>query len=214
MVPRPVDVDLFRLPFVVYCPWAVEAIPFQLRDARFTSPAPRSRSWRCWRAAAQKTAAGGPDRRQGESAVRDVLRDLPWRRPERLRRRQRPVVADREFLATASDAFLRAAITRGRPGTAMGAYGRALGGPLAPEDVNALIALLARGGPPPIALPPTPVAGSATEGKVVYDSLARAATARRPRAPAPSTSRTRSCWRPRRTRSFATRWSTDARRRR
>jgi cytochrome c oxidase cbb3-type subunit 3/ubiquinol-cytochrome c reductase cytochrome c subunit len=82
-----------------------------------------------------------------------------------------PSLRTDSFLATASDAFLRAAVTRGRPGTAMGAYGRALGGPLAPEDVNALIAFMQNGGPPPLDLPPTPVVGSAKEGKVVYDTL-------------------------------------------
>jgi cytochrome c oxidase cbb3-type subunit 3/ubiquinol-cytochrome c reductase cytochrome c subunit len=74
------------------------------------------------------------------------------------------------FLATASDDFLRAAIARGRPGTAMAAYDRSLGGPLAPEDVDAIIALLRVGGPTPIELPIAPVVGSAGDGKKVYDS--------------------------------------------
>jgi len=82
-----------------------------------------------------------------------------------------PSLRTESFLATASDAFLRAAITRGRPGTAMAAYGSALGGPLAPDDVNALIAFLKDGGPPPIDLPPTPIVASAKDGKVVYDTL-------------------------------------------
>ena len=75
------------------------------------------------------------------------------------------------FLATASDAFLQSAITRGRPGTAMAAYGQALGGPLAPSDVDAIIAMLREGGPQRIDLPPTPVAGSAKDGQVVYDAM-------------------------------------------
>jgi cytochrome c oxidase cbb3-type subunit 3 len=82
-----------------------------------------------------------------------------------------PSLRTESFLATASDAFLRAAITRGRPGTAMAAYGQALGGPLAPEDVNALIALLQDGGPPPIALASSPVVGSPKDGKIVYDTM-------------------------------------------
>ena len=41
-----------------------------------------------------------------------------------------PSLRTETFLATASDVFLQAAIARGRPGTAMAAYGRALGGPL------------------------------------------------------------------------------------
>src|SRR4029079_5420031 len=82
-----------------------------------------------------------------------------------------PSLRTETFLATASDAFLRAAITRGRPGTAMGAYGSALGGPLAPDDVTALVALLKAEAPPQIPLPTTPIAGSAKDGKVVYDTM-------------------------------------------
>ena len=82
-----------------------------------------------------------------------------------------PSLRTEGFLATASDPFLQAAIARGRPGTAMAAYGRALGGPLAPEDVDAIIALLREGGPRRIDLSPAPVVGSASNGKVVYDAM-------------------------------------------
>src|SRR5882672_6593472 len=51
-----------------------------------------------------------------------------------------PSLRSSTFLATASDEFLRDGIARGRPGTAMGAYGRALGGPLGPDEVTALVA--------------------------------------------------------------------------
>jgi cytochrome c oxidase cbb3-type subunit 3 len=53
----------------------------------------------------------------------------------------------------------------------MGAYGRGLGGPLAPEEVNALIAFLRVDGPPRLELPPGPVAGDVKPGKVLYDTL-------------------------------------------
>jgi cytochrome c oxidase cbb3-type subunit 3 len=79
-----------------------------------------------------------------------------------------PSLRTATFLASATDGFLRAAITRGRPGTAMAAYGRELGGPLAPEDVNALVTLIREGGPARIELPPRPVTGDAKAGKVVY----------------------------------------------
>jgi len=85
-----------------------------------------------------------------------------------------PSLRSPTFLATASDAFLRDGIARGRPGTAMAAYGRALGGPLGPEDVRALIAFLREGGPPRVELPSaTPGAGSgdAKNGKVLYETL-------------------------------------------
>src|SRR4051812_18188981 len=59
-----------------------------------------------------------------------------------------PSLRSATFLASATDAFLAAAITRGRPGTAMAAYGRAYGGPLVPEEVDTLVAFLREGGPP------------------------------------------------------------------
>jgi cytochrome c oxidase cbb3-type subunit 3/ubiquinol-cytochrome c reductase cytochrome c subunit len=81
-----------------------------------------------------------------------------------------PSLRTTSFLASASDGFLQAAIARGRPGTAMAAYGRAFGGPLGPEDVTAIVAFLREGGPPPVALPPGPVAGDVKEGKAIYDA--------------------------------------------
>lgn len=44
-----------------------------------------------------------------------------------------------EFLASASDDFIRLAIANGRTGTTMSAWGQARGGPLAPADVNAVV---------------------------------------------------------------------------
>jgi mono/diheme cytochrome c family protein/rhodanese-related sulfurtransferase len=85
-----------------------------------------------------------------------------------------PSLRSPTFLATASDAFLRDGIARGRPGTAMAAYGRALGGPLGPEDVTALVALLRQGGPPRVELPSAPpgaVPGDAKNGKVLFGTL-------------------------------------------
>jgi cytochrome c oxidase cbb3-type subunit 3 len=82
-----------------------------------------------------------------------------------------PSLRTATFLSTASDAFLRDGIARGRPGTAMGAYGRAFGGPLGPEDVSALIAFLRAGGPPHVELLARPASGDAKAGKLVYDSL-------------------------------------------
>jgi cytochrome c oxidase cbb3-type subunit 3/ubiquinol-cytochrome c reductase cytochrome c subunit len=82
-----------------------------------------------------------------------------------------PSLRNPNFLASASDAYLNAAITRGRPGTAMGAYGRALGGPLPPEDVNAVVAYLLAGGPRRLQLPSDRVAGDATRGQPLYQNL-------------------------------------------
>ena len=51
-----------------------------------------------------------------------------------------PSLKTKTFLSTVTDDFLRVAILRGRPGTAMGAYGRDTGGPLGTDDANAIIA--------------------------------------------------------------------------
>jgi cytochrome c oxidase cbb3-type subunit III len=72
------------------------------------------------------------------------------------------------FLASASDAFLRAGISRGRPGTAMAAFARSLGGPLDSGEVDAIIAYLRVGGPAPRALPQGPVVGDVKRGKLLY----------------------------------------------
>ena len=79
-----------------------------------------------------------------------------------------PSLRTTTFLATATDAFLRDGVTRGRPGTAMGAYGRALGGPLGPEDVVAIVAFLRAGGPPRVELPARQAAGNIQAGQQVY----------------------------------------------
>ena len=79
-----------------------------------------------------------------------------------------PSLRSTTFLASASDAFLRAGIARGRPGTAMAAFGRLLGGPLEAADVDAIIAFLREGGPAEHALPPARTVGDAKRGQVVY----------------------------------------------
>jgi cytochrome c oxidase cbb3-type subunit 3/ubiquinol-cytochrome c reductase cytochrome c subunit len=50
----------------------------------------------------------------------------------------------------------------------MAGYGREVGGPLEPGDVNALVAFLRQGGPPPADLGHGAVRGDATQGKLVY----------------------------------------------
>jgi cytochrome c oxidase cbb3-type subunit 3/ubiquinol-cytochrome c reductase cytochrome c subunit len=81
-----------------------------------------------------------------------------------------PSLRTTTFLASVSDPFLGEAITRGRPGTAMAAFGRALGGPLGLEEVGALVKFLRAGGPPPVALPFGPIKGDVAQGKAIYDA--------------------------------------------
>ncbi len=47
-----------------------------------------------------------------------------------------------DFLASASDALIRRAIVRGRPGTTMSAWGKALGGPLSDSEADAIVVFL------------------------------------------------------------------------
>lgn len=81
-----------------------------------------------------------------------------------------PSLRTATFLATASDDFLRAGISRGRPGTAMAGYGQAVGGPLSVKDVTAIIEYLRVGAPPRVVLPSAPVVGDAKQGKTIYDA--------------------------------------------
>src|SRR5690348_12833892 len=69
-----------------------------------------------------------------------------------------PSLASSSFLRTASDAFLRSAIERGRAGTAMGGYGKQYNGPLDAADIDELIRYL-RGGTRPVALPARELGG-------------------------------------------------------
>ena len=82
-----------------------------------------------------------------------------------------PSLRSPTFLATATDAFLEAAILRGRPGTAMGGYARSSGGPLGPAEAKEVIAFLRAGGPPRVELSQRAPAGDAAAGKVVYDAF-------------------------------------------
>jgi cytochrome c oxidase cbb3-type subunit 3/ubiquinol-cytochrome c reductase cytochrome c subunit len=79
-----------------------------------------------------------------------------------------PSLRNPTFLASATDEFLRAAILRGRPGTAMGAYARSTGGPIDTDEANAVIAFLRQGGPPVESLQPVR-SGDATRGQAVYE---------------------------------------------
>ena len=81
-----------------------------------------------------------------------------------------PSLRSATFLESASDEFIRAGISRGRPGTAMAAFASLLGGPLDPPAVDAIIAFLRVGGPALRALPEGPVVGDVKRGKVVYDA--------------------------------------------
>lgn len=67
-----------------------------------------------------------------------------------------PSMVSRTFRETATTAFLRDSIGRGRPGTAMAAYAQEVGGPLSATDIDCIIGYTRRIAPPQPA-PPTVV---------------------------------------------------------
>jgi cytochrome c oxidase cbb3-type subunit 3/ubiquinol-cytochrome c reductase cytochrome c subunit len=84
-----------------------------------------------------------------------------------------PSLSSREWLATASDDFIRSSIGQGRRGTTMSAWSVKRGGPLADADVDALIAFLRTWQEPwlsggPVALDPRPVSGDAVRGAETF----------------------------------------------
>lgn len=82
-----------------------------------------------------------------------------------------PAVANQDFLAVASDRFLRETITHGRPGRRMPAWGEGSGG-LRPEEIDAVIAhLRSLGGGVPAPSETQPLrwaSGDAAEGARLY----------------------------------------------
>jgi len=82
---------------------------------------------------------------------------------------QAPAIGHPDFLATASDAYLKTAIIAGRSGTTMSAWSIVHGGPLSATDVDALVGYLRQWGPSArAALDESPLRGDATRGQAIY----------------------------------------------
>lgn len=79
-----------------------------------------------------------------------------------------PSLSSSTFRATASTAFLQVAIERGRAGTAMAGFGKSVGGPLEPAEVDALVDFIRGGQPAPPVLPPKAAKGDVGRGGKVY----------------------------------------------
>ncbi len=80
-----------------------------------------------------------------------------------------PRLAQPDFLASVSDAYLRYAISDGRPGSTMSAWSKLRGGPLDAGDVNALVAFLRSWDTRPrVSLDGHPAAGEARRGEAVF----------------------------------------------
>ena len=80
-----------------------------------------------------------------------------------------PMLANEEWLRTASDEFLRAAIVDGRPGTAMSAWSQIHGGPLNDVQIEALMAYVRSWQRQPRALvDEVVVSGAPARGRLFY----------------------------------------------
>lgn len=82
---------------------------------------------------------------------------------------QAPALHHPRFLGSVTDSFLRSAIANGRTGTTMSAWSTAHSGPLAPAEIDALVAFLRdwEDGPRP-ALDESPAHGNATRGMETF----------------------------------------------
>jgi cytochrome c oxidase cbb3-type subunit 3/ubiquinol-cytochrome c reductase cytochrome c subunit len=82
---------------------------------------------------------------------------------------QAPALAHPDFIGSVSDPFLLAAITHGRAGTTMSAWGVEHGGPLSPAEARSVIEFLHtfRKGDAP-SVDERPIEGDATRGQAVF----------------------------------------------
>jgi len=82
-----------------------------------------------------------------------------------------PQLSNPDFLALASDEFLRVTISRGRRGTEMRGWAREVGGPLNPADIKDIVAFL-RTWQREVPRPPTPPVGRGdpTRGRRLYEA--------------------------------------------
>ncbi len=120
-------------------------------------------------------AAEGPELAQGRELYGRMCAVCHGAKGEGYKADRAPRLAHAEFLGTVSDAFLREAITNGRPGTTMSPWGQQAGGPLSPAEVEAVIKLLRsweRGAHPK--LDERPIQGDATRGAEHYAKLCQA----------------------------------------
>jgi cytochrome c oxidase cbb3-type subunit 3/ubiquinol-cytochrome c reductase cytochrome c subunit len=79
-----------------------------------------------------------------------------------------PSLVSQNFLKSATDDFIARGISVGRPGTAMGAYGSARGGPLSETQISAIIAFLRSKGSYPTPLSEAPLNGNPQHGAELF----------------------------------------------
>ena len=82
---------------------------------------------------------------------------------------QAPSLAQTDFLASVTNEHLSTAITDGRRGTTMSAWGTVRGGPLSPREVTAVVAFLrSYQDGPKVKLDERPLTGDTTRGQEIY----------------------------------------------
>lgn len=79
-----------------------------------------------------------------------------------------PSLKSATFLQSASPNFLRDSIARGRPGTAMAAYGREFGGPLTAADVDAMVTWLRQDAPALLPMDASLAVGDPGQGLALF----------------------------------------------
>jgi len=84
---------------------------------------------------------------------------------------QAPRLAQPDFLSSVSDDYLREAITNGRRNTTMSAWARLRGGPLKPEDIDAVVLFIRSWQQrPSLRLDEKPLKGDAQKGAELFDA--------------------------------------------
>ena len=93
-------------------------------------------AWSCRRAESKAPVVEGPEVVHGRELYTRMCAVCHGEKGEGYKADQAPRLAQPDFLASASDEFLRAAIINGRSGTTMSAWGQSKGGPLTTSDVG------------------------------------------------------------------------------
>jgi cytochrome c oxidase cbb3-type subunit 3 len=113
------------------------------------------------------TAAADPTKLEGAALYRTFCAPCHGADAKGYKSDNAPSLINPTFLQSASDEYLRRSIVFGRPGTAMGGYGKEVGGPLAADAVARLVRWLRAQGPTMTTL--TAVAkGDAAHGATLY----------------------------------------------
>ena len=85
-----------------------------------------------------------------------------------------PGLINPTFLESATDDYLTRSISTGRPGTAMAAYAKSLGGPLDPASIDRIVRFIReRGNVPAKSLPGVTLAGDIGRGEKLYTSTCK-----------------------------------------